>query len=416
MLEAGNVSIKGKVSMTERAEKGSRALFETLETDVYANHASLSPPSRPVREAVAATLEGYARHGMAWYVEEVERRERLRNTLARLIGARAGSVGLVANTSAGVLDIALGLPWRRGDRVLLFDGEFPTNVTPWQQAAQHHGLELAWMTADDFRTDREEALARLKAELERGIRLVAVSAVQFTTGQRMPLAEMGELCRAHNAELFVDAIQAVGIVPLDVEAMGIDYLACGSHKWLMAPEGIGFLYVSPERAERLVPNMAAWLSHEDAFAFLTRAPGELRYDRPFRRGALMAEAGTPNTIGAAGLEASLGLIDDIGVGAILEHVQEWHDALEPGLLERGFESARMSSAAGRSGILSVRPEDPSRSPAWVRALAGHGVACASPDGWIRFSPHWPNSPAEAPRVLSAIDAIVEDGGPSAAGP
>lgn len=397
--------------MEQGAQLGSRALFDDLETAVYANHASLSPPSREVIEAVTATLSGYARKGMAWYVAEVERRERLRRRLAGLIGAADDSVALVPNTSAGVLDIALGLPWRRGDRVLLFDGEFPTNVTPWQQAARRHGLELVWMTADDFRTDREPALARLEAELEQGVRLVAVSAVQFTTGQRMPLAEMGELCGAHGAELFVDAIQAVGIVPLDVEALGIDYLACGSHKWLMAPEGIGFLYVSPERAAQLEPNMAGWLSHEDAFAFLTRAPGELRYDRPFRRGALMAEAGTPNTIGAAGLEASLGLIEQIGVAAILEHVQAWHDALEPGLIERGFESARMAQAGGRSGILSVRPDDPSQSPAWVQALAGQGVACASPDGWLRFSPHWPNALDEAPRVLAAIDAIIARGGP-----
>lgn len=400
--------------MNDRAELGSRALFDSLETAVYANHASLSPPSRPVREAVAAVLGGYGQHGMAWYVEEVERRARLKRRLSRLIGAAEGSVGLVANTSAGVLDIALGLPWRRGEKVLLFDGEFPTNVTPWQQAARRHGLELVWMTADDFRSDREAALARLAGELEHGIRLVAVSAVQFTTGQRMPLAEMGELCRAHGAELFVDAIQAVGIVPLDVHAMGIDYLACGSHKWLMAPEGIGFLYVAPECAERLEPNMAAWLSHEDAFAFLTRAPGELRYDRPFRPGALMAEAGTANTLGAAGLEASLGLIEHIGVAAILEHVQAWHDALEPALLERGFESARMDNALGRSGILSVRPGDPALAPAWVRALAGHGIACASPDGWLRFSPHWPNAIEEVPCVVEAIDAILAEGGPARA--
>jgi selenocysteine lyase/cysteine desulfurase len=399
--------------MMERAKLGSRALFEQLQTDVYANHASLSPPSRPVREAVAATLGGYASKGMAWYVEEVDRRQRLRNRLAGLVGAREGNIGLVANTSAGVIDIALGLPWKRGDRVLLFDGEFPTNVTPWQQAAQRHGLELAWLDADRFRLDRERALARFEDELKQGVRLVAVSAVQFATGQRMPLAAMGELCRHHGAELFVDAIQAAGIVPLDVEAMGIDYLACGSHKWLMAPEGLGFLYVAPQRAEALRPDMAGWLSHEDAFAFLTRAPGELRYDRPFRAGAPMAEAGTFNTLGAAGLEASLGLIDDIGVPAIFDHVQRWLDALEPALVERGFESARMASNDGRSGILSVRPRDPSIAPAWVRELAARGIACASPDGWLRFSPHWPNALDEVPRVIEAIDAIIERGGPVA---
>lgn len=398
--------------MTNQAELGSRALFPQLQADVYVNHASLSPPSQPVRAAIDAVLDGYAGQGMAWYREEMQRRERLRESLARLIAAPADSVALNANTSAGIIAIAQGLSWREGERVLVFDGEFPTNITPWQQAARRYGLELIWLRADDFRTDRSAALERFEAELERGVRLVAVSAVQFTTGQRMPLETMGELCKRHGTELFVDAIQAAGVVPLDVEAMGIDYLACGSHKWLMAPEGIGFLYVAPERATDLEPNMAGWLSHEDAFAFLVRAPGELRYDRPFRAGALMAEAGTPNTLGVAGLEASLALLGQIGIERIFEHVQTWHDALEPGLVERGFESARMSDASGRSGILSVRPDDPAQAPSWAQALAERGIACASPDGWIRLSPHWPNALDEPGRILAAVDAIRDAGGPA----
>lgn len=392
-------------------ELGSRDLFPKLEAAVYANHASLSPPSTAVRDAVEATLEGYALRGMTWYVEEVERRERLRGALGNLVGAASDQIGLVANTTAGVLAVALGLPWRRGDRVLVFDGEFPTNITPWQQAARRHELELVWMQSDDFRTDRPVALERFEDHLKQGVRLVAVSAVQFTTGQRMPLEAMGELCRAYGAELFVDAIQAAGVVPLDVDRMGIDYLACGSHKWLMAPEGTGFVYVAPRCASSLEPDVAGWLSHEDAFAFLTRAPGELRYDRPFQAGARMAEAGTPNTLGAAGLEASLGLLTRLGIGAIFEHVQAWQDLVEPGLVERGFESARMIDPEGRSGILSVRPQDPALAPLWAQALTERGIACASPDGWLRFSPHWPNAISEADRVLAAVDAIVDGGGP-----
>lgn len=393
-------------------QTGSRALFPLLETDVYANHASLSPVSEPVRQAVAEVLAGYGTQGMGWYAREMERRERLRENLGELVGAEDNTVALVPNTSSGVLAVALSLPWRSGDRILVFDGEFPTNITPWQQAARRHRLELVWMSAEDFRQDRSTALERLEAHLNQGIRLVAVSAVQFTTGQCMPLAAMGALCRQHGAELFIDAIQAVGVVPVDVVQMGIDYLACGSHKWLMAPEGIGFFYVAPQCAGQLEPNVAAWLSHEDPFAFLTRAPGELRYDRPLRTGARMAESGTANTLGAAGLEASLKLLTDIGIRAIFEHVQKWQDALEPGLVRRGFETARMADTEGRSGIFSVRPETPALAPAWAQALGQRGIASASPDGWLRFSPHWPNAVAEADRVLAAIDAIVDDGGPA----
>jgi len=392
-------------------EFGSRAWFPDLETRVYANHASLSPPSTAVRDAVRQTLDGYATQGMAWYREETARRERLRAALAGMIGAPAPDLALTANTTAGVLAVALCLPWRRGDRVLLFDGEFPTNITPWQQAADRHGLELSWLRAEDFRLDREHALQRLEDELKRGVRLVALSAVQFTTGQRMPLEQIGALCRRHGAELFVDAIQALGIAPLDVEALNIDYLASGSHKWLMAPEGVGVLYARAGAAERFDPAVAGWLSHEQPFAFLTDGPGHLRYDRPLQSGVRIVEAGTPNTIGAAGLEASLDAIAGLGIENIFSHVQAWHDAVEPGLIERGFESARMADASGRSGILSVRPEDPGTAPAWAAALAETGIACASPDGWIRLSPHWPNAHAEAETVLAAFDCIADQGGP-----
>jgi len=388
---------------------GSRAWFPDLEPRVYANHASVSPPSQAVLQAVNRTQAGYARLGMAWYSEEVDRRERLRARLADLIGAAARDLALVANTSAGVLAVALCLPWRAGDRIVLFKGEFPTNVTPWQQAARRHRLELVWLDAEEFRLNRARALQRLNDELGKGARLVAVSAVQFSTGQRMPLEAMGQLCRRHGSELFVDAIQAVGAVPIDVERMGIDYLSAGSHKWLMGPEGIGGFYAAPAAAERFDPNVAAWLSHQQAFAFLTDGCGQLRYDRALVEGARMVESGTPNTLAAAGLEASIEAIASLGIAAIFNHLQAWHDRAEPGLLARGFQSARMADPGGRSGILSVRPSDPDSAPYWAARLAEHGIACASPDGWLRFSPHWPNALDEIEILFAAIDQVIEQG-------
>ncbi len=378
-------------------------MFSDLEVPVYLNHASVSPPSDPVRAAVQHSLDGYARHGMAWYSEEMDRRERVRGQFARLIKAEAADVALVGNTSAGVLAVALCIPWQAGDRIVLFKGEFPTNITPWQQAARRHGLDIIWMDAEQFRHDRAGALQTLEDHLRAGVRLVELSAVQFTTGQRMPLAEIGSLCRQQGSELFVDAIQAAGIVPLDVEAMGIDYLTAGSHKWLMAPEGLAGFYAHPEASRKLKPNVAAWLSHEDPFAFLTDGPGQLRYDRPIVQTARMAEAGTFNVLATAGLEASLGIIEQLGVGSILAHVHGWHDAVEAGLLERGFESARMEDPGGRSGILSIRPPGATAIADWARNMADCGVSCGTPDGWLRLSPHWPNAHTEASRFLDAVD-------------
>ena len=389
------------------SQLGSRALFPELEPRVYLNHASLSAPSLPVQAAVQRSMKGYATRGMGWYSEEMACRDRLRLQLAELVNGRSEDIGLVANTSAGVLAVALCMDWKAGDRIVLFKGEFPTNITPWQQAAKREGLEIVWLDAEDFRLNRHRALTQLEEVLKTGVRLVAMSAVQFTTGQRMPLESVGALCRHYNSELFVDAIQAMGIVPLDAPALGIHYLTTGSHKWLMGPEGLGCLWVDPAAADRLQPNVAGWLSHDEPFAFLSNGAGHLRYDRPFQQGARMVEAGTFNSFGASGLEASIGLIQHIGVSDILGHVQHWHDAVEPGLIERGFESARMNESEGRSGSLSLRPPDGQSAPDWAAALARLGVSVSSPDGWLRLAPSWPNALNEAEVVFDAVDQVIE---------
>ena len=152
--------------------------------------------------------------------------------------------------SAGVRAIALCLPWRRGDRVVLLRGEFPANTTPWQQAALQYGLRLEWLDLADFDASNEAGLAALDEALRVGVRLVAVSAVQFKSGLQMPLAEMARRCHERGAELFVDAIQGFGATPIST-TMGFDYLAAGGHKWLMGVEGAGLLYVRRERMSQL---------------------------------------------------------------------------------------------------------------------------------------------------------------------
>src|SRR5690606_20944598 len=151
----------------------------------YLAHAAVSPASSEVRRAVTAIAEDYTRHGFEAFPRWREQRERLRGRLARLIGAQAGDVAFVASTTVSVVNIALSIPWKRGDRIVCFRGEFPANVTPWQQAARTFDLEVVFLDADAFRTG--EGLEALERELARGVRLVAVSAVEFATGLAMPI-------------------------------------------------------------------------------------------------------------------------------------------------------------------------------------------------------------------------------------
>lgn len=385
---------------------GDRALFPTLSARAYLCHAAISPVSAPVQRRVEEVLADYAQEGVRAFPAWAAQRERLRSKLATLVGGEAHEVGLVANTTTGVSCIAHGLPWRPGDRIVLFRGEFPANVTPWLMAAQQYGLEPVWLDADAYRLDVASALQELERTLARGVRLVAVSAVQFQSGLRMPLAKIGALCQRHGAELFVDAIQCVGVAPLDVTGCQIDYLSCGSHKWLMGLEGAAFLYVAQRRARSLVPRLAGWLSHREGTKFLFEGSGWLRYDRPFRQEASVFEGATTNAIGFAALEASTDIIQQLGVDAIFEHVSRYLDSLESQLVARGFESLRCSDEQRRSGLLSVRPPF-GDVVGWHRELGQHGVLASLPDGCLRFSPHWPNAPVEIEAVVGAIDAVAQ---------
>lgn len=379
---------------------GDRSLFPTLKPRAYLNHAAISPPSRLVAEAASAVVSDYAQHGVAAFGRWRDQRENLRQDLAELIGARPIDLAFLANTTRTVTEVALCFPWRKGDGVLCFEGEFPANVTPWQRAADAFGLKLHLLSVDRLKS--AEGLEQVARELARGIRLVAVSAVQFQTGFRSPLRRLTELAHSAGAEVFVDGIQACGAVPIDVGDLGVDYLGCGSHKWLMGLEGAAFLYVRPERAAALVPRTAGWLSHQDGMRFLFEGAGHLRYDRRIREEIAWMESGAYNAIGLAALSAAVAPIKAIGVGAIFEHITQYLDDLELQLADLGFRSERSGREAERSGTLAVHPPPGQDVVALAGRLNDAGVAVTTPDGRLRFAPHWPNALDEVPFVVEVV--------------
>lgn len=392
------------------AALGDRSLFPDLEAGAYLNHAGVSPAALPVRHAAEAWLLSLARRGAGSDALLLPMQARLRQAAAALVGGRAEDVALTSGLSAGVQAVAICFPWRPGDRVVLYQGEFPANVTPWQRAAALHGLEVVLLPLADFEEGgAARGLSRLEDALRAGIRLVAVSAVQFRTGYAMPLAEMASLCHRGGAEIFVDGIQALGAVPLDAMALGLDYLASGAHKWLLGVAGAGFLWVRPGRAEALHPHLAGWLSHPDATAFLTRGPGHLRFDRPIRRDAGALEGTGSAPVSQAALLAALELLAGLGVQAIHGHAQRWLDAAAPGLAARGLPLLRDPDPARRSAFASARLPPGLDGPRLRRALAARGVTLGLPDGLLRFAPHWPNPIGEVPSVLAALDEVLASG-------
>lgn len=391
-----------------RPALGDRALFPDLEAKAYLSHAAISPASSRVQAAVASMLDVQARLGQAVFPEAEALRERVRTKLAALLGTAAENVALVSGTSHALSHLALCFPWRAGDNLVLFRGEFPANVTPWCAVAQQYGLQVHWLSLDGGEGDPDRVLGPLEERLKQGARLVAVSAVQFQSGLRMPLAEMASLCHRYGAEIAVDAIQAAGVVPFETDAWGLDYVAGGAHKWLMGIEGAGYLVVRPDRVRAMNPVTAGWLSHERPIEFLLGGSERLDYERPLVDTARLFETGSGSVLGCAALEAGMDAILELGVAAIYEHVARYLDELERGLEARGLVHSRARYSAGRSGILSLRVPAGIELGAVALGLRARGIACGTPDGWLRFAPHFPNALGEVPEVLAALDASLAD--------
>lgn len=383
---------------------GSRELFPSLEVPHYLNTASISPLSKPVTDAMVTSLMHQARGGVAAVEHFSASIQAVRDAFGTLVGAAPEDVAVLGNTSAGVTAVASCLDWRPGDRVLLFSGDFPANITPWQQAAKRHELELVWMDGDRFRTDIGGILGDIDRELSRGLRLIALSAVSFVTGRRRPVEHLARRCRDTDTELFVDAIQALGVSPLRMDC-GIDYMAAGGHKWLGGVFGTGVMAVAPKRWSQLGGTTASWLSHPEPVGFLFGDRGLLVHDKPLVAGPALFEGGAFNGVGAAGLCTSIELLNTLGIEAISEHVDGLNQVLADALIHRGWQVMWSEDRRFRAGAVVVEPGE-HHAGDLVAGLAERGVSAASPNGHLRFSPHWYASHDDIHAALAALDEVV----------
>jgi cysteine desulfurase / selenocysteine lyase len=383
---------------------GDRSFFPNLRYRSYLNHAAISPPSSLVQNVVNEVIVDFASNGVSSVFRWLEQRDVLRSKIAQIIETTPNQIGFVANTTTGILQAAWSVSWKPKDKIIVFAGEFPTNITPWQQVAKTFELDLLWIDATQAYKNIDKLLSDTEEQLRKGVRLLTISAVQFQTGLALPLKEIGQLCARYGALFFVDGIQAVGALPLSVKECQIHMLSCGSHKWLMGLEGCGFLYIDEKIISELTPRLTGWLSHENGLQFLFEGSGHLRYDRSFQSSASFVEGGAYNVVGFAALEKSIDIILSLGVSTIHRHINHYIDILEPQLENMGFCSLRHRNF--RSGILSLIPPDGIDGKRVVEKLEASGVSCSYPDGYIRVAPHWPNNYSEVPLVVEAFQLSI----------
>ena len=348
-----------------------------LESELYLNHAAIGPWPRCTTQAVQSFAEENMRQGPADYRKWLARENELRQDLAQLTGASSSDdIALLKNTTEGICTVAFGLDWQPGDNLVLPRGEFPSNRLPWlAQAAR--GVEIREV---DIRT-ADNAEAALLEAMDQNTRLLTVSAVQWNDGFRLDLHTLGESCRQKNVLFFVDAIQQLGALPMDVEECRIDFLAADAHKWLLAPEGIAVFYCSESARSRLQLLQQGWHMFEHPWKFE-------REDWTPARSARRFEAGSPNSVGQAAFAASLKLLLDYEMANVGRRVLNNTDYLIRNLEELpGVSISSVIAPEHRSGIVSFTHQTLSLQRL-QRALALAGVSCAVRGESVRLSPHF----------------------------
>ncbi|HEY1026053.1 MAG TPA: aminotransferase class V-fold PLP-dependent enzyme [Pseudomonas sp.] len=342
----------------------------------YLNHAAVAPWPKRSAEAVRRFSEVNVTSGARDYSDWLKLERRLRERLVRLMNAPGtGDIALVKNTSEALSFVAFGLDWRPGDQVVISDEEFPSNRIVWLALATQ-GVEVIEVS---LRGDDPEGA--LLAAITPRTRLLSISAVQFASGLRLNLPRLGQGCRRHGVLFCIDAIQQLGALPFDVQACDCDFAMADGHKWMLGPEGLGVFYCRSEVRARLK-------LHEYGWHMLEHAGDYTRQDWQPASSARRFECGSPNMLGAFALEASLSLLEEVGmdkVGALLEErVQRLTDgirALPGAVLHSPLDPAR------RAGILnfSLSGWD---NPALYQRLRENQVICVQRGPGVRLSPHF----------------------------
>ena len=359
-----------------------RDLFPVTRNLVYFNHAAVGPLSTRAAGAMHAHANDQrdfgALHWRDWYAEH----DRVRASAAKLIGADAKEIAIIKNTSEGLSFVAQGLRWHERDNVVTTALEFPSNWTPWKRL-EHRGVEC--------RVAEMPTVEAIEPLIDKRTRLVTVSSVAFHNGFTADLKAIGELCASRHVLFCVDAIQSLGILPMDVHAAKIDFLAADGHKWLCSAEGAGIFYVRAERIDELEVLESGWTNVDRKGKFLDCGVEWLPDSRRF-------EAGSLNTNGIYALRAAIDLLLELGIEAIHERAMRVARKLAADLESIGWKAPLYGAP-----IVGATPPNVEKSILWYhRKLEEENVVCAPREGLLRFSPHFYNDEDEAERVFDAL--------------
>ncbi len=360
----------------------------------YLNHAAVAPWPRRATEAVAAFAQQNMTLGARDYPQWLAVETRLRARLTRMLNApTSADIALVKNTSEALSFVAFGLDWKPGDQIVISDEEFPSNRVVWE-ALEPKGVEVIQVSLKG--DDPEGALL---AACGPKVRLMAISAVQYASGLRLDLRRLGEGCEERGVLLCIDAIQQLGAMPFDVQQYRCAFAMADGHKWLLGPEGLGVFYCRSD----LRPTLKL---HEYGWHMLEHAGDYDRTDWQPARSARRFECGSPNLLGAMALEASLSLLEEVGMTEVGQALAERLDQLQEGLLAMpGVRLLSPTDPVRRAGIMTFTLDGVDNADLFER-LKAEQIVCALRGGGVRLSPHFYTRPDVIEQTLTVIRRLV----------
>ena len=378
--------------------------FPVTRTSVYLNHAANGPLPRPVVTTMHEYIENISLYGGTQEERWREYERGVHRRLASMLNSRPDQIALTASTGDGLMLVAHGLSWQEGDEILSAEGEFPTNVYPWLNL-QEYGVQLRTVPARNARIDAGDVCASITEHT----RLVSLSLVEFSTGFRNDIATIARYCHERGILCGIDAMQTLGALDIDVQQLGVDFLAAASHKWLLSPRTCGILYVADALLPRLRTPRRSWLSVETPFDFFN-------HQQPLKPGAARFEHSTSNLTAIVGLDAALGLFEglDGGMPTVEMRILGLTDYAIEGIERLGYPVVSPRGEGERSGIVCfhVHPQRQHIAPQRiVDELAARGIYVAARGDVVRLSPHFYNTLEEIDALLNVLDNLRQPDAP-----
>ena len=368
-----------------------------IEDATYLNLASESPMPKVSIRAVLAALEAKKNPHHKTDATFFEVPNRLRASIAKLIGGKPEEVALTSGASAGVAAVAYALTWKPGDEVITAQGEFPLHYTAWKPMEEREGLKLTivsprerFITADD-----------LIAAITPRTRLVSVSMVRFDDGSLLDVARVAEACHKQGALLLLDASQACGGMPIDVNQLGADFIVSAGYKWLLGPFGTGFFWVKSEHLAMVRPGPFYWMAVKGSDNF-----SALNFDDP-KPGANAKRWDSPESasyfnFNLVAMDVSVDFVLRMGPELVSAHNRKLIELMFERLPKDRFVPASPLDPARRGPYGCFAARSPEKTAEFYHRLRKENVIVSLREGNIRVSPYLYNTERDIDRLISVV--------------